>query len=131
MADQDDVAAVGAANAAFYAAFEAGDPDAMAAVWDHSPRVACTHPGAPTVFGWAAVERSWRAILGVDVPQFIITEARTEVVGDVAWVAAVENMIVGESSGAVSAINWFLRDDAGAWVMVGHHGAPITRPPLG
>lgn len=132
MAEGDDVAAVGEVNTAFYAAFESGDVDAMATLWEHSPRVACTHPGAPTVFGWSEVERTWRAILsGSSIPQFIITEARIEVVGDAAWVTAVENMIVGEASGAVSAVNWFVRDAQGSWSMVGHHGAPITRPSVG
>jgi ketosteroid isomerase-like protein len=125
-----DIEAVRAANDAFYAAFEARDRAAMASVWEQSDRVACTHPGAPTLFGSDAVARSWQLIFGGGaVPQFIITEERVEVDGDVAWVAAVENMIIGEASGAGSVVNWFARGEDG-WLMVGHHGAPISRPPI-
>lgn len=121
-----------AANAAFYAAFEAADADAMAGVWERSGRATCTHPGTPTAVGWDAVERSWQLILGSGaVPQFIVTEEHIEVVGDVGWVTAVENMIVGGSSGAGSVVNWFVRSDDDRWLMVGHHGASITRPPIG
>lgn len=127
----DDIEAVRAANVAFYDAFEASDADAMASIWEHSDRVSCTHPGAPTVHGWSAVDAAWRLILGAgNVPQFIITEERIEVVGDVGWVAAVENMIVSGASGAGSVVNWFVRADQ-EWRLVGHHGAPISRPPIG
>ncbi|MEC8068528.1 MAG: nuclear transport factor 2 family protein, partial [Actinomycetota bacterium] len=43
----NDVNAVLAANAAFYDAHESRDLAAMQAVWEHSDRVACTHPGWP------------------------------------------------------------------------------------
>ena len=42
-----DTHAVLAANAAFYEAHESRDVAAMHAVWEHSDRVACTHPGWP------------------------------------------------------------------------------------
>ena len=57
-----DVAAVAAANAAFYRAFESGEMAAMDAVWEHSDRVSCTHPGMPAVHGWEAVRTGWQAI---------------------------------------------------------------------
>ena len=123
-----DVAAVAAANAAFYRAFESGALAQMDAVWEHSDRVSCTHPGMPAVHGWPAVRAGWQAILaGGGVPQFIITEERVTVAGDAAWVVGVENMLLPGVSGAGSVINLFVRGDHG-WLMVGHHGAPITRP---
>jgi len=127
----DDIEAVRAANASFYTAFEACDAEAMASIWEHSDRASCTHPGAPTIHGWPDVDAAWRLILGAaGVTQFIITEERIEVVGDVGWVVAVENMIVNGASGAGSVVNWFVR--AGQqWRVVGHHGAPISRPPIG
>src|SRR5262245_61373444 len=45
--------AVRAANAAFYAAFESRDLDAMSAVREHSDRATATHPGWPPLRGWA------------------------------------------------------------------------------
>lgn len=125
-----DVAAVTAANDAFYRAFESGELAAMDRVWEHSERVSCTHPGMPAVHGWDAVRRSWQAILGGGaVPQFIVTEERVTVVGDAAWVVGVENMILPGGSGAGSVVNTFVRGGRG-WLMVGHHGAPISRPPV-
>ena len=125
-----DVAAVAAANAAFYRAFESGELAAMDEVWEHSDRVSCTHPGMPAVSGWTAVRHSWAAILaGGGVPQFIVTEEHVQVVGDVGWVVAVENMILPGGSGAGSVVNWFVRGAEG-WLMIGHHGAPISRPPI-
>lgn len=126
-----DIASVGAANAAFYRVFESGRLEDMEAVWEHSDRVACTHPGMPTLRGWPLVRSSWDAILsGGQVPQFIITEAQVEVVGDIGWVTAVENMILDGGSAAGSVVNWFAREDQG-WTMIGHHGAPISRPAFG
>ncbi|MGI9622194.1 MAG: nuclear transport factor 2 family protein [Acidimicrobiales bacterium] len=123
-----DLAAVQAANSAFYRVFESGRLEDMAAVWERSDRVVCTHPGMPTLRGWASIEPSWDAILSSgQVPQFIITEAEVQVVGDVGWVTAVENMLLDGGSAVGSAVNWFVRGDDG-WKMIGHHGAPITRP---
>ena len=123
---------VSACNAAFYDAFETGDMRAMASAWEHSDRVSCTHPGTPILRGWPAVEQSWRLLLGSPSgrPQFILTEEAVEVVGDVAWVTLVENMIIGDRSAATTAVNWFVRNDDD-WQLVGHHGAPIERPPIG
>jgi len=124
----DDVAA---ANLAFYTAFEEGDMDAMRRLWAHTDRVICTHPGSPALRGWTAVERSWELLLGsAGRPNFILTDVEIDVVGDAAWVTLVENMVVTNGSGAGTAVNWFVRT-AGTWHLVGHHGAPITRPVIG
>ena len=45
--DERAIAEVELANATFYAAHEARDLDAMSAVWEHSPRAVCIHPGWP------------------------------------------------------------------------------------
>src|SRR5882724_13163992 len=51
------------ANAAFYAAFEQRDPEAMDALWAREAPVACLHPGWEPLFGREAVVGSWRRIL--------------------------------------------------------------------
>ncbi|NDH11539.1 MAG: DUF4440 domain-containing protein, partial [Actinobacteria bacterium] len=106
-----DTQAVLAANAAFYEAHESRNVAAMHAVWEHSDRVACTHPGWPILRGWSEVETSWRRILeGPGRNQFIITNDTVEVVGDVAWVTCDENLVAPGSTFTVAATNVFVRD---------------------
>lgn len=125
MADEADLAAVVAANAAFYEAHEARDLAAMQAVWEHSDRVVCTHPGWPILRGWTDVEESWRRILGgPGRNQFIITNDAVEIVGDVAWVTCDENLVAPGVTGTVAATNVFVR--AGErWLLLNHHGSPV------
>ena len=80
MADEEQVRA---ANAAYYAAFETLSLDAMSAIWEHSDRVSVTHPGWPTLRGWARVAGSWEAIFAnTGFIQFVLTD---EVVTVVEW----------------------------------------------
>jgi ketosteroid isomerase-like protein len=133
--EHPDATAVRAANAAFYTAFEGGDLDAMADVWEHSDRVSVTHPGWPTLHGWARVAASWDAIFrNTPYIQFVLTNEELAVEGPVAWVTLDENILQAtgarddggeELAGAhVTALNLFVRDDAG-WRMVAHHGSPV------
>lgn len=136
-----DEGAVRAANAAFYAALETCDLDAMSDVWEHSDRVTVTHPGWPTIRGWAKVAASWSAIFrNTGYIQFVLTDDAVNVHGDTAWVTLDENIIqsvddepVAEGdlaplAGArATAINVFVRDDGAdaRWAMVAHHSAPV------
>ena len=96
MPTEDDVLA---ANRRFYEAFEAGDIDAMSDVWVHDDDVVCTHPGWATLHGWAAISASWFALFHNDQSlQFIVTNERARVAGDVAWVSCDEN-ILGDGPG--------------------------------
>jgi ketosteroid isomerase-like protein len=121
--DQD---AVRAANEAFYAAHEARDLPAMAAVWDHGEDVACVHPGWPILRGWPLVEESWRRIFsGPGRNQFILTNDVVVVVGDLAWVTLDENLMDVGGTGTVAATNLYRRRDGG-WALVLHHGSPVA-----
>jgi ketosteroid isomerase-like protein len=124
-------------NAAFYAAFESRDLDAMAELWERSDRVAVTHPGWPTLHGWPRVLGSWDAIFaGTVFMQFLISDERCSVVGDTAWVTCDENILqsgpsreggedLAEIQGArVAALNLFVFD-AQRWRMVAHYGASV------
>jgi ketosteroid isomerase-like protein len=85
---------VEAANAAYYAAFESRDLDAMAEVWEHSDRVAVTHPGWPTLHGWARVAGSWDAIFtNTAFIQFVLTDEVMHISGTTAWVTCDENIL--------------------------------------
>lgn len=124
MSDEPD--AVVAANRAFYAAHEARDLAAMRAVWEHSDRAVCTHPGWPILRGWPAIEDSWRRILeGPGRNQFIITNEVVDTVGEVAWVTCDENLVAPGGTGTVAATNVFVRADDGRWLLVNHHGSPV------
>jgi ketosteroid isomerase-like protein len=119
-------AAVIAANHAFYEAFEAHDIDAMAAVWELSDRVVCTHPGWTTLHGWPKVGASWRAIFNGTPLQFILTNEHVVVNGDTAVVTNDENLIDPRGSGTVAALNVFARGDQG-WRLIAHHGSSVMR----
>lgn len=131
-----------AANAAFYAALEACDLDAMSDVWEHSDRVTVTHPGWPTIRGWGKVSASWAAIFrNTGYIQFVLTDEAVNLEGDTAWVTLDENIIQSVDDEAVAegelsplagaratAINVFVRAPAGLgpqWAMVAHHSAPV------
>lgn len=125
-----DTDAVRTANAAFYAAFEGRDLDAMSDIWSHADHVSCVHPGWPLLSGWASVSASWFALFdGPQRLQFILTDERIEVVGNLAWVTCNENLIDGGGTQAVAATNLFERDraDGGRWRLVHHHGSPVVR----
>jgi ketosteroid isomerase-like protein len=134
----DDEAAVAAANSAYYAAFEARDLDLMAEVWEHSDRSVVTHPGWPTLHGWARVLGSWDAIFSnTAFIQFVLTDEVVHVSGATAWVTCDENILQSGSSreggedvaelqgGRVAAVNVFVHDE-GRWRMVLHHGSPVA-----
>ena len=126
MSEAVEVEAVLAANAAYYEAFEARDLDAMSDVWLHDDDVVCTHPGWKTLHGWGAVAGSWFALFGGPQHlQFILTNARVQLSGDVAWVTVDENLISDQVGATVAAVNVFRRVD-GRWRMVLHHGSPVA-----
>ena len=119
----DDVLA---ANQAFYDAHEHRDLDAMRAVWEHSERVVCVHPGWPILRGWPAVEESWRRILeGPGRNQFILTNDSVTLIDDLAFVTLDENLIAGSTAGTIAATNVFVRDDS-AWKLIIHHASPVV-----
>jgi ketosteroid isomerase-like protein len=135
-ADEDDVRA---ANGAYYAAFEALDLDAMSRAWEHSDRVSVTHPGWPTLRGWARVAGSWEAIFAnTGFIQFVLTDEVVTVSGDLAWVTLDENILQASGSpdgggadteeleGArIAATNLYVRSGA-SWRMLLHHGSPVS-----
>ena len=122
-----DLEAVQAANKAFYSAFEERDLDAMSLVWEHSDRVICTHPGWASLRGWGQVAASFFALFqNAQHLQFILTKEAAEVAGGAAWVSVDENILEGANATTVSALNLFVRDDDGDWVMVAHHASPVS-----
>jgi ketosteroid isomerase-like protein len=125
--DDTSTVEVRAANAAFYAAFEARDLDAMSDVWEHADRVTCVHPGWPVLAGWASVAASWYALFdGPQRLQFIVTDEHVNVVGRTAWVTCNENLLEAGGTQTVAATNVFVRDSSG-WRLTHHHGSPVVQ----
>jgi ketosteroid isomerase-like protein len=128
----DAVEAVEAANAQYYAAFEAKDLDAMSALWEHSDRSICTHPGWATLRGWARVASSYFALFQAPGSmQFVLTNTTPTVQGDAAWVSVDENLLGTQGGVTVAAINVFTRHLDGRWRLVCHHGSVVAQSPEG
>jgi ketosteroid isomerase-like protein len=113
------------ANAAFYAAFDRRDAEAMDALWAREAPVACLHPGWEPLLGREAVVASWRRILlgGGAPPEIRCEHPLAHVAGDSAWVLCAEIVPGGE----LAATNLFVRE-RGAWRMVHHHASPLPPP---
>ena len=102
----------------------------MSEVWEHSDRATCVHPGWSWLRGWGAIAASWVALFqGPQHLQFLLTDLRVEVEGDVAWVTADEDLLVDRPGATVAAVNVFVRDgeDPARWRLVAHHGSPVAR----
>ena len=101
--------------------------DAMSDLWEHSDRVACVHPGWSRLTGWGAISASFFALFQNNQPlQFILTGERADVEGHLAWVSVDENILSDEVGGTVAALNVFVRDAAGRWRLLVHHGSSIA-----
>jgi hypothetical protein len=113
------------ANQTFYDAHERRDMTAMRALWEHSDRAVCVHPGWPILRTWPAIEESWRRILaGPGRSQFILTNVGVALIGEVAWVTLDENLVDSGATGTVAATNIYVRVN-GAWLLIVHHGSPV------
>jgi hypothetical protein len=114
------------ANQSFYSLFEGRDIQGMTDLWVNSEETWCTHPGWPTLFGWAKIKTSFQQIFsGPESPQFLTSNVRLHRANDVGWVFVEENLL-GASLSAVAAVNVFKHTD-GVWEMVGHQAAPLIQ----
>jgi ketosteroid isomerase-like protein len=110
------------ANEAFYRAFNAGDIDAMDALWARDLPVACVHPNWLTLHGREEVMESWRGILGnPDQPRVVAGGSTVHVIGDVAYVLTQE-LVSGQP---LAATNLFAVED-GEWRLIHHHSSPVA-----
>jgi len=100
----------------------------MSAIWEHSPRAACTHPGWASLRGWGSIVSSFAALFrGGQTLQFLLTEAVAWVEGDLAWVTVDENLLGDQGGTTVAALNLFTCG-SGRWRMVVHHGSAVHAP---
>lgn len=122
-----------AAHAAFYAAFERADFDAMQALWADDDGVVCVHPASEPIRGHRDVMRSWLALMATTpYIQFFLTDVEAVVVGPLASVTCRENVLAAGadtpvgmfSGGSAAATNVFRRTTDG-WRLWIHHASPV------
>ncbi|MET8862241.1 nuclear transport factor 2 family protein [Nonomuraea sp. NPDC049421] len=132
-----DTAAIETVNQEFYTAIESGDLDKMTEIWAEDTtddQVSCVHPGWTLLSGRSEVLRSWALIMAnTTYIQFVLTDVNTTVLGDVAVLTCVENILTageeGEASfaaGKVVASNVYIRTSQG-WRLWMHHGSPVLQ----
>jgi ketosteroid isomerase-like protein len=117
-----------AAEAAFYAAFEARSLDAMMSVWSKRDSIACIHPLAAPLNGRAAVAAGWRGLFEAAGKFRVQIETAHEMREAEQVVRIVrEYLIIGEESEPrppILATNLY-RKEADGWRMVLHHASPL------
>lgn len=121
------------ANAQFYDAFEKVSINMMENIWSHNDNCICIHPGWEMFIGWLAIRESWLTIFSnTENLKFTITNTKIKLYEDVAGIiTCVENikMIINERKifTGVVATNIFEYDgDQRRWLLVYHHGSPIS-----
>ena len=117
-----------AAEAAFYASFEARDLDAMMAVWDSSDNIACIHPLAAPLDGRGPVAAGWQSIFEAAEQFQVQIEVAHEIRGADQVIRVVrEYLVIGQESEPrppMLATNVF-RKRADGWNLVLHHASPL------
>lgn len=126
---EDNRAAVIAANGKFYKAFELGDLKLMRSIWAPRENVHCIHPGAGRISGYDLVVASWELMLGPEtgLPLRIdLQNVEVHVHGNFAFVTCLEVVRTsGSSWGKQLATNIFERLN-GNWYICVHHASHIT-----
>ena len=117
-----------AAEAAFYAAFEARSLDAMMAVWAGDDGIACIHPMAAPLNGRAAVAAGWHSMFEA-AGQFRVQVELAQEIREAGQVIRIvrEYLIIGQETEPrppILATNVY-RKEAGGWCMVLHHASPL------
>ncbi|HYO06998.1 MAG TPA: nuclear transport factor 2 family protein [Phototrophicaceae bacterium] len=117
-------------NNRFYKAFQSLSIEEMEKVWDHSDDAVCIHPGWDLFTGWLAIRESWMTIFqNTSKMEFLITNAKIKMFGDIAVVVCLENIksTIYEHAikSGVLATNIFKKLE-GDWFMIHHHGSIVT-----
>lgn len=130
---QSEMAAVKAANQAFYAALSARDVVAMQKVWSSDPEIQNIGPRNKTItVGWDNIKKGFEGTFD-SFPELKVSmmEPRLKIVGAVAWVSGIEQAQRKDKTGAsISGANLatgiFQKQD-GRWLLVYHHASVIPQ----
>ncbi len=117
-----------AAEASFYAAFEARSLDTMMSVWAHEDDIACIHPMAAPLNGRAAVAAGWHSMFEAAGQFRVQVELAHEIRAPELVIRIVrEHLIIGhetEPRPPILATNVYRRQGE-SWHMVLHHASPL------
>jgi len=120
-----------AQNRRYYDAFQSLDIDAIDRLWWREEASSCIHPGWDLRQSWALVRESYEEIFAnTKSIRFALGAVRIRVLGDLAYVTCVENLVseeqeAGDYLGAVLATNIFERR-RGEWRLIHHHASPFS-----
>jgi len=133
--DVDEIVAeVTKANSEFYHAFASLSIEMMDNLWKHDENIICIHPGWDLFTGWLAIRESWIAIFAnTKMIKFTITNTKTRISDNkkIAVVVCLENIETTSANGrvikiGVIATNIFESEQPNQWLLVHHHGSPVT-----
>jgi len=132
--DDEIVEKVNKANTQFYRAFENLSIEMMDNLWKHDENIVCIHPGWDLFRGWLAVRESWITIFNnTENIRFVITNTNVKLFDhDVAAVVVcLENIETTLENDqvikiGVNATNIFEQNEQNKWLLVHHHGSPVT-----
>ena len=118
-----------AAEAAFYAAFEARSLDAMMDIWASDDSIACIHPLAAPLNGRTAVAAGWRSMFEA-AGQFRVQVEAAHQIREATQVIRIvrEYLVIGQETEPrppILATNVYRKDADGSWRMVLHHASPL------
>ncbi len=131
---QADVAALNAADQAFYAALSGRSSQGMAMVWADKPYVINIGPRSKTMdVGWAAVKKYWEGAFEF-FSQISVTKSDVKIQtdGKLAWVVGIEHAVLQPRAGGeplrfdTFSTHVFEKEN-GRWQLVSHHAQMIPR----
>lgn len=116
-----------AAEAAFYAAFEAADLETMMQIWAQSEEIACIHPMGPCLHGRDLIEQSWKAVFNEGSRMsFNITMIQQNIGRDIAVHVLYENISLRDNAHLaatpVVCTNIYKLIE-GSWQIILHHAS--------
>jgi ketosteroid isomerase-like protein len=120
-------------NGDFYHAFESLSIERMEKLWKHYENVVCIHPGWDLFTDRLAIRESWITIFtNSETIRFTITNTKVRTFDNkIAVVVCVENIETTTTDGriiriGVIATNVFERNESNQWLLIHHHGSPVT-----
>ena len=131
---ETDVAAIQAADQAFYAALSGRSNKDMGTVWADEPYVLNIGPRSKTMdIGWGAVKNYWESAFEFfsDI-KVTKTDVKIQTDGKLAWVVGVEHAVLQPKTGGeplrfdTFATHVFEKEN-GHWLLVSHHAQVIPK----